>query len=253
MIAPRPGIPEIPSFRPASITLIRHGQSEANLHDPETTRDVPPELVGTPNHRVRLTDLGRRQARATGAALPARLPDSFDFVYSSPYLRTRETTKEILAGMPDDYRGRIGKVDERDILLREQDFGYADVMAAHTETAEHFDQAMRIFTAHRESAGKFYTRPANGDSWADVCQRTYIFLGKLFQANRHGAHVLLVSHAVTIATFAFHLDRLDEEGVVSLYRASRIPNCGVARWECQPEANPRWKRVLWAEDLHHLR
>ena len=83
--------------------------------------------------------------------------------------------------------------------------------------------ARERFETHRDSAGKFYTRPDNRDSWADVCERTYIFLGKLFQANRHGAHVLIVSHAVTIATFAFHLDRLSEDGVVELYRANRIP------------------------------
>ena len=45
----------------------------------------------------------------------------------------------------------------------------------------------------------------------DVRQRTYIFLGKLFQPNRHGAHILVVSHAVTIATFAFHREQLGED------------------------------------------
>jgi len=96
----------------------------------------------------------------------------------------------------------------------------------------------------------FYTRPDNGDSWADVCERTYMFLGKLFQANRHGAHVLIVSHAVTIATFAFHFDRLSEDGVVELYRANRIQNCAVARWRYRPEARPRWHRVAWAREIH---
>jgi broad specificity phosphatase PhoE len=243
---------ELPQHRPASITLVRHGQSEANLHDPESTRDVPPGLVGTPNHKIRLTELGHRQARATGAALPALCPDGFDHVYASPYRRTLQTKDEILAGMPADYRARIGERVYRDILLREQDFGYADVMAALDDTAEHFDRARQRFNVHRESAGKFYTRPENGDSWADVCERSYMFLGKLFQANRHAAHVLIVSHAVTITTFAFHLDRLDEDGIVELYRTARIPNCGVARWEYQPGAKPRWRRIAWAQTIHSV-
>jgi broad specificity phosphatase PhoE len=239
-------------YRPASITVIRHGQSDANLHDPESTAHVPPDLVGTPNHRIALTETGRRQARATGAALPALYPEGFDYLYFSPYRRTVQTKEEILDGMPPDYRARIVDKEYRDILLREQDFGYADVMAALQDTAEHFDDARRRFLAHRNSAGKFYTRPDNGDSWADVCQRTYLFLGKVFQANRHGANILIVSHAVTIATFAFHLERLDEDAVVNLHLTERVPNCGVARWEYKVDARPRWRRMAWAKNLHAI-
>jgi broad specificity phosphatase PhoE len=236
--------------RPRSITVVRHGQSEANFHDPDSTRDVPPALVGTPNHRISLTDLGHRQARGTGAALPTLCPDGFDYLYASPYRRTLQTRDGLLEGMPSEYRARIGERVYRDILLREQDFGYADPMAALGETADHFDAARKRFQAHRESAGKFYTRPDNGDSWADVCERTYMFLGKLFQANRDGADILIVSHAVTIATFAFHLDRLDEDGVIALHLQTRYPNCGVARWEYRSDTRPRWQRVAWAQAIH---
>lgn len=68
-------------------------------------------------------------------------------------------------------------------------------MSALEDTAAHFEQARLRFEAHKENAGKFYTRPDNSDSWTDVCQRTYMFLGKLFQPNRDGAHVLILSRA----------------------------------------------------------
>lgn len=232
--------------RPASITLVRHGESASNLYDPESFVDVPHNLRGTPNHRVPLTPKGHEQARATGAALARRFPQGFDYIYSSPYLRTRETLDGLLEGFPGAWRARLDEHHvRRDILLREQEFGYADIVSALEATAEHFEQASRRFEAHKVNAGKFYTRPDNGDSWADVCQRTYIFLGKLFQPNRHGAHILVVSHAVTIVTFAFHLQRLDEDGVIHLYAENRIKNCAVGRFESRTLGRPRWERSLW--------
>ena len=238
-------------YRPASITLVRHGQSLSNLHDPESVQAVPADLRGTPNHRVPLTPLGHKQARDTGAALAARFPGGFDHVYVSPYLRTRETADGLLEGFPVAWRARLGEGRvRRDILLREQDFGYADVVGALQETAAHFEEVRHRFDAHKANAGKFYTRPDNGDSWADVCERTYIFLGKLFEPNRHGAHILVVSHAVTIATFAFHLERLDEDGVIDLYRENRIRNCAVGRFEYRAAERPPWARTLWNEVMY---
>jgi broad specificity phosphatase PhoE len=238
-------------YRPSSITLVRHGQSAANLAGPDSVDDVPADLRGTPNHKIALTPRGHEQARATGAALAARFPDGFDYLYVSPYLRTLQTAEGLLAGFQGAWRGRLAdNVLKRDILLREQDFGYADVIGALPNTAEHFEQARRRFEAHRESAGKFYTRPDNGESWADVCQRTYMFLGKLFQPNRARAHVLVVSHAVTIATFAFHLERLSEDGVVDLYGSDKLKNCSVGRFEHRAAERPRWSRELWNAVLY---
>ena len=238
--------------RPASITLIRHGESKANLYKPKSVDAVPAELRGTPNHRIPLTERGKEQAQGTGRALGDRYPDGFDYLYFSPFQRTRQTAEGLLLGFSDAMRRRLETRLFRDILLREQDFGYADPMAALDETAAHFNKAMRRFAAHRGNAGKFYTMPDNGDSWADVCQRTYMFLGKLFQPNRAGANILIVSHAVTIATFAFHLERLTEDGVVELYTQNEIQNCAVGRYEHRAGHRPPWVRVHWNEVIHGL-
>jgi broad specificity phosphatase PhoE len=243
----------VPQYRPASITLVRHGQSESNLHDPDSVQDVPKELRGTPNHKVQLTPLGHEQARATGAALAARLPDGFDHIYVSPFKRTLQTADALLSGCPEAWRARLAE-DRRkhDILLREQDFGYADVVGAVEGTAEYVEAARARFKAHTDNAGKFYTRPDNGESWADVCQRTYMFLGKLFQPNRHGAHILIVSHATTILTFPFHLERMSEDQLVDLYLTRKIQNCAVGRFEYRPTERPRWARTLWNDVMHGL-
>ena len=239
---------DIVQSRPASITLIRHGESASNLHDAESVYGVPPEIRGTPNHKVPLTQKGHAQARATGAALVRRFPEGFDYIYVSPYLRTRQTLDGLLEGFSDAWRARLDEHRvRRDILLREQEFGYADIVSADEASAEFFEQASKRFEAYKLNAGKFYTKPDNGESWADVCQRTYIFLGKLFEPNRQGAHILVVSHAVTIVTFAFHLQRLDEDGVTKLYSEDKIKNCAVGRFESRAVARRRWERRLWNE------
>src|SRR5438034_1252153 len=110
---------EPPQHRPASITLVRHGQSESNLAGAESVDEVPAGLRGTPNHKVRLTRLGHEQARATGTALAGLFRGGFDHVYVSPYLRTQETADEILEGFPVPFRATLADNGvKRDILLR---------------------------------------------------------------------------------------------------------------------------------------
>ena len=79
-------------------------------------------------------------------------PNGFDYLYVSPFERTRETPEELLRGFPDALRARLEARLYRDILLREQDFGYADPMAALDDTAAHFQTAIKRFAAHRASS-----------------------------------------------------------------------------------------------------
>jgi broad specificity phosphatase PhoE len=236
--------------RPASITLVRHGESVANTFRLETVNDVPPEWRGTPDHKIPLTERGRQQARATGEALARLYPEGFDYVYYSPYVRTRETAELIVEAFPGAVRERMRERFWSDLFLREQAFGYADLIAATDDLGARFQDAWQRFEHHRSIAGKFYTRPENGDSWADVCERTRTFLGKLFHEGRHGTHVLAIAHGVTIATFRYHLERLSEDEVVEAYHRDRLKNCAVARYEHAPERRPRWALVHWNRTFH---
>lgn len=87
------------STRPAEVVLVRHGETEWSRTGRHTGRtDVP------------LTERGREQARAVGAALQTR---SFALVLTSPLERAAETCR--LAG--------YGDVAERRDELMEWDYG----------------------------------------------------------------------------------------------------------------------------------
>jgi broad specificity phosphatase PhoE len=122
--------------RPASITLVRHGESESNVVDAASVDGVPPHLRGTPNHRVKLTERGREQARATGVALAQKFPQGFDYIYMSPYLRTIQTKDGLVEGFPSDWPVKMKEYHiRRDILLREQDFGMPTSSSGPLRTA----------------------------------------------------------------------------------------------------------------------
>src|SRR5690348_12472138 len=109
---------------PERLWLVRHGQSQGNV-----ARDAADEAglheidIQVRDVDVPLSDLGQRQAEATGrwfAALPA--DQRPEVIMSSPYLRARQTAEAICkaGGMSGPVKMVI---DER---LREREFGIFD-------------------------------------------------------------------------------------------------------------------------------
>ena len=103
------------------IILIRHAQSEGNKN-----REIHQTV---PDHRVKLTPEGWKQAEAAGLKLRSLLrPDDTLHFFTSPYRRTRETTEGILNALtasnpaPSPFPRHTIKVYEEP-RLREQDFG----------------------------------------------------------------------------------------------------------------------------------
>src|SRR5206468_11735704 len=119
-------------------------------------------------------------------------------VYTSPYLRARQTLEGLLegAGLPTD-PGRMPRVYE-DPRLREVDHGYADIRQ---------QQQMR------ETHGWFYYRYSGGESPADCFDRTSGFLeGMMRQVLRKSAErVLIVTHGLTIRCFVMRFLHLTVE------------------------------------------
>jgi broad specificity phosphatase PhoE len=186
------GFPGLALFREDRVSiiikLVRHGTSKAN------TGELDPQVVG--DFRIPLADVGREQARAAGAVLGG------DFllnalVYTSPYLRARQTLQGLLegAGLPAD-PGQV-RVYE-DPRLREVDHGYADIRQ---------QQEMR------EKHGWFYYRYSGGESPADCFDRTSGFLeGMMRQVLRKSAdRVLIVTHGLTIRCFIMRFLHLTVE------------------------------------------
>jgi probable phosphoglycerate mutase len=208
--------------RPSLLALMRHGESQRNIAkgdrtyfpDSESRRSVR----GIADPDVELTAEGRRQALLTGRGLRARF-GSFDAVIHSGYRRTRETAQLLLqAWPPEELRG----VEVRhDLFIRERDAGYAFEM-----TAEEAQRAFPWLAEYWRTTGSFFARPPGGESLAQVCERVYLFLDRLYR-DRAGQRILVISHAATLRAFRFLLERWTYEEAAERFQAELSPNCGV--------------------------
>lgn len=168
------------------IKLVRHGESQSNA------AWINLSTIEIPTHQVALTPLGEQQAINAGKTLDQDgffTPDLL--VYRSPYQRTRHTCDLLLQSSPLKHR------IYEDPRLREVEFGYED------------DRHSTIDT-YRAKFGKFYYRPAQGESPADCYDRICTFLESLMRqvTRKNASKVLIACHGLTIRCFImrfFHL------------------------------------------------
>ncbi|KAL4979310.1 histidine phosphatase superfamily [Aspergillus desertorum] len=174
------------------IILIRHAQSEGNKN-----REVHQTI---PDHRVKLTPEGHRQAKEAGTRLRALLrPDDTIHFFTSPYRRTRETTEGILESLttdtpsPSPFPRHTIKVYEEP-RLREQDFGNFQPCSAEME---------RMWL-ERADYGHFFYRIPNGESAADAYDRVSGFnesIWRLFGEKDFASVCVLVTHGLMTRVF----------------------------------------------------
>lgn len=152
------------------------------------------------DHSVPLTEWGYRQALEAGRAiasylsgLPTPEPSKLSIWYS-PFLRTRQTKDALLEALPSEL---VGDVRE-DYLLREQDFGLFTEIYDHAEQKRKFPDEFEKWARLRSSSGKFYARPPDGESRADVAQRVRLFLQMV---NESSENTVIVGHGVTNRAF----------------------------------------------------
>ena len=87
------------------------------------------------------------------------------------------------------------------LFLRERDAGWTyDMTTAEAEAAFPWLQG------YWDTFGRFFARPPGGESFADVAERVYLFLGMLFR-DRARQRVLVVSHGGTLRVFRYLLER----------------------------------------------
>ena len=193
-----------------TLVLVRHGQTAVNAEG---------RLQGRID--AALTDLGRRQAAAAGAALPAGVRR----VVVSPLLRARQTVEAfgLPASVPVD-------VDERWIEL---DYGEWDGRPLRSMAAEGWD-SWRADPAFA---------PPGGESLVDLAERVRGACADLTdEAREH--HVVVVSHVSPIkAAVAWALD----VGPETSWRMF----LGVAAI-CRIEVGPRGPSLVGFNSLAHL-
>ena len=165
--------------RPRRIILIRHGESQGNIDD--TIYET------VPDHALTLTAKGRAEATEAGTWLRAYLKNEPVTLYTSPYVRTRETAE--LLGLGID--GEDVRTEPR---LREQDW------ANFQDPADIAEQKKR-----RNEYGHFYYRFTHGESGSDVYDRVSTFLESLWRSfvepGTAEQNLVIVTHGLTMRLF----------------------------------------------------
>ena len=177
------GVPIKITGRPKRIVLIRHAESEGNVDETMYQRK--------PDHRIELTERGKKQARQAGLALKELLdPDEQVYVYVSPYTRTMQTLYELGQTLGPE---RVSGVREEP-RMREQDFGNFQ------------DHTMQELKKERHGFGRFFFRFPNGESASDVYDRVTSFRETLRNDMNFGRYtenctVLIITHGLTLRVF----------------------------------------------------
>lgn len=224
----------------SELLLVRHGESQGNVAAAEAHSTGAHQIaVPARDADVELSALGRQQASAVGIALAAMAPEAAPQVLAcSPYLRARETARLACEGAGLDLPTRI---DER---LRDRELGVLDRLTFAGVAARFPEEAER-----RRWQGKFYHRPAGGESWADVVLRLRAWLSEL-DRELPGARVLVVSHDVVIALLRYVCEGMYEEQVLDL--ASRTPMRNAALSRLVRGDGGTWTSVAY-DEVEHLR
>lgn len=220
------------------IILIRHAQSEGNKN-----REIHQYI---PDHRVKLTPEGHKQALEAGRRLRAMLrPDDTLHFFTSPYRRARETTEGILKSLtsddpsPSPFPRHTIKVYEEP-RLREQDFGNFQPCSAEME---------RMWR-ERADYGHFFYRIPNGESAADAYDRISGFnesLWRLFGEDDFASVCVLVTHGLMTRIFLMKWYHFSVEYFEDL---RNINHCEFVIMEKNPDNGKyilRTKLRTWSE------
>jgi broad specificity phosphatase PhoE len=203
----------------AEILLVRHGESAGNVAA-TMARQAGAHVISVParDADVELSEIGRQQALALGRLLSGIPEGERADVWSSPYVRARQTAE--LAIRTGGWRTGI-TVDER---LRDRELGILDMLTSAGVEARFPEEAER-----RRWLGKFYYRPPGGESWADVALRLRSLLADL-DRRMPGQRVMLVCHDALIMLFRYILEGLSERELLDIAAASTILNASVSRF-----------------------
>ncbi|CAB1103528.1 unnamed protein product [Ectocarpus sp. CCAP 1310/34] len=167
--------------KPERIIIVRHGESLGNRD--EST------YVHVPDWKIPLTKKGFGEGQKAGEKIKEYIGDKPLFIYTSPYLRTKQT----LAGMVEAFDTNYIVGVREEPRLTEQQFGNFQNLATIVNSK-----------AERARFGRFYYRFPQGESGLDVYNRATSFIATMFRdfANesiaRDDLNVIIVTHGLTL-------------------------------------------------------
>lgn len=214
----------LPVTGPGSVVCVRHGQTTANADG------IIQGWIDYP-----LTELGRRQALETAAALKGL---GIGQIYASPLGRAMATGR-LLADV-------LGLSDVRPLPGMTEVHAGAVTGRTWAGFAEVHPEAWAAYQAARATLANPLAkeRLPGWEPVAHVAYRTWHALGAVL-AQADGSGVAIVSHGDTIACLLSQL--LDGTGVSGTW-PYRQPNCGVSRLVRQ---SGRWTLPEGVQVLHH--
>jgi len=202
------------------IWLVRHGESVANVA--AARAEAAGDDVIDVQYRdadVPLSPLGEAQSRSLGQELADRGIDDVPVaLWVSPYLRAQQTIRTALqaGGLAEPER----RVDER---LRDRELGVLDLLTVQGVRNRYPDEERR-----RQWLGKYYHRPAGGESWVDVVLRLRSLLADVDRVEGVERLVVAAHDAVVMLTVAVCLD-LDELALMDFARTHAVANASLTR------------------------
>lgn len=189
--------------------LIRHGESEINVHQAGSER-----LVYGRNQWSELTAKGVEQARGLGERLKSSGIDAF---FSSSAVRAQQTARHCLKSMGFDWPS-------------------FEVVPELTEISKGDWEGRPRSEVVDDSVQKllgWYFRPPGGESHQDVFERAYSWLR--VQLSSGHERIAVFTHENVIRNLLTGLFELDKEAAYLM----RLENCSVTVIEHDGE---RWKR-----------
>ena len=209
---------------PDTLWVVRHGQSTANVAFAAAAAESEDAGLDGRDADVSLSPLGHRQARALGLWLSTLASDQVpDVVYSSPYLRARQTAHAALAAM--GHAGHPVPQVRWDHRLRDREMGVLELLTP-AAIADRFPREAQ----ERRRVGDLVYRPPGGESLLDVASRLRGFLRDLTEAN-DGNRVVVVAHDATALMLRGITEDLTEQDIEKIMAREPVANASLNRWE----------------------
>lgn len=183
------------------LLLVRHGFSKGN-EDVKTHHSLP-------DHIIPLTDKGYEQAHEAAGKIQKYLQEKYEGVsaasphhkvrmWTSPYLRTRQTADVIQQQALWKDGSSVVMDRKEDVSLCEQQFGLFDGWS-DAELKEKFPNEHAHYTKCEKFEGRFWARMPLGESRFDVSLRVHQAFGSWQRDVKDDIKtIIVVSHGVTI-------------------------------------------------------
>ena len=232
---------------PNNLVFVRHGQSEANIiqlaQKSGLSHDLEQHISDRPDWQQRLSAKGVEQATIAKAWIDTNLGgvDSFDHMYVSPFLRTRETAAYLGGSEAEGWT-----IDDR---IVERSWGVYGIVP-RAEQRSRFPLTRKL-----HDATPWYVRFDGGESMPDVYGRFRDFQGTLHR-EAGGRNVIAVSHGDFINVTRYGIERMLPEQWEEMDRDPRytIRNCSILHYT---RVNPddaqdirekiTWRRMVYPD------